>query len=98
MQNAVATLALLLCPIVAVCLFLFQPLTRAILCTVLGAQLLLPVGTSFKIPIVPQLDKITIANLCVLVGCIVFSRRSRSFGKFGPVELLILMFVLGPFI
>jgi hypothetical protein len=98
MQNAITTLALLFWPIVAACLFAFQPLMRAILCTVLGAQLLLPVGAGIKIPIVPQLDKITIANLCILFGCIFFSRKPSSFGKFGLVEILMLMFVLGPFI
>ena len=98
MQNAITTLALLSWPIVAACLFAFQPLTRAILCTALGAQLLLPVGTGIKIPIIPQLDKATIANLCILLGCVLSSRKAGSLRKFGAVEMLMLMFVLGPFI
>lgn len=96
MQDLTATLALLIWPLVALCLFVLRPLNKAILWTILGAQLLLPVGTAIKFTMVPSLDKNSIPNLCILLGCFLSSSKRGASGKFGIAEIFILMFVLGP--
>ena len=53
MPNSFAYVALLAWPVVAIVLYATRPLVQATLWTMLGAQLLLPVGTFFKIPMIP---------------------------------------------
>jgi hypothetical protein len=97
MPNWFATTSLLLWPLVAICFFARFPLNRAVLWTILGAEMLLPYHTQIKFPMVPQIDKDTIAALSVLVGCL-FRARTPIFSSrnFGIVEVLILMYVIGP--
>jgi hypothetical protein len=73
---------------------------QATLWTILGAQLLLPVGAFIKVaPGIPQLDKISIPNLSALIGCMLCARRPLRFWKgFGVTEMLLLMLLIGPFI
>jgi hypothetical protein len=98
-QNLTTTLALLIWPIVALMLYVTRPAAQATLWTILGAQLLLPVGAALKIPGVPQFDKVTIGNIAALIGCLFFAKaRLRFFSGFGIVEALILLFVIGPFV
>ena len=60
---------------------------QATLWTMLGAQLLLPVGTFFKIEMIPQFDKYSIPSLCALAGCMLATGRPiRLWRKFGAVE------------
>lgn len=99
MPNSFATFALCAWPIVAIRLFATQSLTRAILWTLMGAQLVLPVGAYFKFEMIPQFDKFSIPNLCVLLGCLVLGRRRlRIFNNFGLAELLISGLLVGPII
>src|SRR5437588_9382463 len=99
-QNWFATFALLAWPVVAVWLYHARPVGQATLWTILGAQLLLPVGAIIKMaPGVPQLDKVSIPNLAALIGCFLFARRPlRFWGGFGLTELLLLMCLIGPFV
>jgi hypothetical protein len=97
MPNSFAYLALFIWPLVAIALYATRPVVQATLWTVLGAQLLLPVGTFFKIEMIPQLDKYSIPSLCVLIGCMLATARPvRLWRKFGPVEALMLIFVFSP--
>ena len=65
----------------------------------MGAQMLLPVGASIKFEMIPAFDKISIPNLAAFIGCILVSRRAlRLFHRFGLAEVLILMFLVGPFV
>ena len=97
--NLFAFAALLMWPLVALCLFRLRPLNKAILWTLLGAYLLLPVGTSIKFEGIPALDKNSLPNLAALAGCILVARRGpRVFHGFGLPEIFILMLVVGPFI
>jgi hypothetical protein len=97
--NWFAIAALVLWPVVAICLYLNQPPGRATLWTILAAQLLLPSAVMIKFQGIPQLDKISIPNLMVLVGCLVIVRRPlRIWSKLGIVEVLVLMSLVGPFI
>ena len=99
-QNWFATVALLLWPLVAFWLYSTRPVTQATLWTILGGYLLLPVGASIKLAEgIPQLDKISIPALAALAGCLLFSkRRLRFWYGFGLAEVLLLMFLVGPFI
>lgn len=99
MQNGLASFALIAWPLLAIYLFATQSLSRAILWTLMAAQLALPVGAYFKLEMVPQFDKNSIPNLCVLIGCLVVARgRLRIFHGLGLPELLIVAFVVSPII
>src|SRR5262245_38695384 len=93
--NWFAILALLSWPAVALCLYFKRPVAQATLWTILGAQLLLPVGAVIKFEGIPQFDKISIPNLAALIGCLLVMRRPlRIWNEFGIAGILILMFVI----
>src|SRR5215471_1760704 len=97
--NWVATFVLLFWPIVALWLYYTRPVNQATLWTILGAQLLLPVGAAIKFPGVPQFDKTSIPNLAALIGCMLVARSPlRVWSRFGFPEALLLMSLVGPFI
>lgn len=98
--TTAALIALLLWPLVALSIFAaVKTLSRALIWTVLGAQLLLPVGAVIKFPMIPQIDKMTIVNFTALAGCLIFARnRPEQRPTFGLVEVLLLSYILGPMI
>lgn len=96
--NWFATIALLAWPFVGLYLYATRPLTQATLWTILGAYLLLPVGTAIKLEGVPALDKTSIPNLVALLGCFITARGLRFWYRPGVAEGLILLFLVGPFI
>jgi hypothetical protein len=98
MQNLFASSMLIAWPLLAIYLFTTQSPTRAILWTLMGAQMVLPVGAVFKFEMIPQFDKFSIPNLCVLVGCLFVKRQLRIFNGFGLPELLIISYVVSPII
>ena len=99
-QNWFATFALLAWPGVALWLFSTRPVNRAILWTFLGAFLLLPVSASIKLTEgIPLLDKASIPALTALASCFLFARgRLRFWNGFGFAEVLLLIFLMGPFV
>jgi hypothetical protein len=99
-QNWLATLALLAWPVVALWLYKTRPVNEATIWTILGGYLLLPVGAGIKIAEgIPQLDKISIPALAALAGCFIFARRHlRFWNGFGLTEVLLLIFLIGPFV
>ena len=99
-QNWFATLALFAWPVVALWLYQTRPVNQATLWTILGGYLLLPVGASIKIAEgIPQLDKISIPVLAALAGCFFFARRPlRFWNGFGLAEVLVLIYLIGPFV
>jgi hypothetical protein len=97
--NWFATFALVIWPVVALYLYRTKPVSQATLWTILGGQLLLPVGAAIKFEMVPQFDKISIPNLAALIGCMLVLRRPpRLWYRFGLPELLLLMLLVGPFV
>ena len=97
--NWFAYFALLIWPVVAVCLYSRLPIARATLWTVLGGYLLLPVGTVMKIQMVPEFDKSSIPNLSAFLCCTLFARRlPKIFRGFGLPEISVLAIIIGPFI
>jgi hypothetical protein len=96
--NLFAYIALLSWPLIALCLFQVRPVGQALLWTILGAHLLLPVGASIKLEMIPVFDKASIASLSALLGCLVAGRKLRLFNGFRAPEILILMSLVSPFI
>jgi hypothetical protein len=96
-QNWLASLVLIAWPWVAMALFTQLRLSQAILWTILGAQLVLPTGALFKFAMIPQFDKISIPNICLVIGCLIVGRRPlRIFRRMGLTELLIFGYVFSP--
>lgn len=85
-------------PVVTIMLFILLPPHRALIWAVLGAYLILPVGTSFEIPMVPSLDKTVISNLSILL-CLFLFVRERWLGALRDpiVAVLAAIFILSPF-
>ena len=85
-------------PVVTMMLFILLPAHRALIWSVLGAYLILPVSTSFEIPGVPSLDKTTISNLSILLCCFIFVRENWLTALKRPALMaLAALFVLSPF-
>lgn len=74
MPNLIAYLVLFLWPLVAVLLFRSQPPERALIWTILGGYLFLPVRPVIDFPLVPGIDKAVIASLAALIGTLVVRR------------------------
>jgi hypothetical protein len=97
--NLFSTVALVLWPMVAFFLYQTRPINQAILWTILGGWLLLPVGAAIKFEGVPQFDKGSIPNLAAFIGCmLVLGRPPRLWYRFGLSEILLLMLLISPFI
>ncbi|MEE4207748.1 MAG: hypothetical protein V2I43_00595 [Parvularcula sp.] len=74
MPNAIAYLALILWPIVTFALFASMRPEKALIWSLMGGYLVLPVNTSFDFPGVPALDKTSIPNISALIGALLFSK------------------------
>lgn len=99
-SSLAAYVALFLWPVVALLLYLFCSAFQATFVTFLGAHLLLPVGTSIKIDMLPQIDKTTIPSFCALIGCLVVlghaKRPVRGATALGRVAgILMFAYVVG---
>ncbi len=100
LTNA-ALAALLLWPIASLCIFAAsKTVSMALIWSVLGAQLVLPVGAGLKFPMVPQIDKMTIVSFSIFVACLIYARAepARRHRKFGLVEALLIIYVLSPIV
>lgn len=85
-------------PVVTMMLFILLPAHRALMWSVLGAYLILPVNTSFEIPGVPSLDKTTVSNLSILLCCFLFVREKWMSALSQPgLMALAATFILSPF-
>jgi hypothetical protein len=99
MPNLFAYIVLLSWPAVAMYLYLTRSIAQATIWTILGAYLLLPVGTEIKFAMIPPIDKATVATLSALIGCLMVSRRPLRFWRgYGLVKILLLVFLFSPFI
>lgn len=98
MQNLIAQGALIIWPLVALILFITLPAGRAVIWTILGGYLLLPISISFDLPALPALDKSTLPNLAALLLAPIFIKRGTFRWPVSPmVKLLMLTWVLVPF-
>src|ERR1041384_4951144 len=93
-----ASLALLAWPFVALALFASRRRTTALLWSILGGFLLLPVGAAIEFRGVPEFDKSAATALAALIGCLITGWRPQTWRRIGLVEILIVLFVLGPIV
>ena len=77
MPNALSFLVLLIWTPVAVVLFRRLPADRALIWSILGAYLVLPPVAAFDLPVLPDLDKVTIPNIAAL-ACVWYVARHRG--------------------
>ncbi len=97
MPNSFAYMMLLIWPLVAVGLFRFLPVERALIWTILGGYLILPQSTAFDLPAVPALDKVTLPNLTAFLICFfIFGRKIIKIPKSVTVTILLSLFVFSP--
>jgi hypothetical protein len=97
--NLFAYVALLISPVLILYLFSRLTVPHAIIWSILGAYLLLPVGTEIKFQHIPAFTKDTIPALAVLLCCLMHTGRlPKFFHGFGFAEFLIGMLLFGPFI
>jgi hypothetical protein len=99
MGNWVAYGALAAWPMITIWLYMNKSVTEATLWVILGGHMFLPVRTNVDLPMIPPFDKESIPALFAFLGCRFIAGRKISFwGKPGWVTILLIMFVLGPFI
>ena len=80
-------------------LFRRLPIGHAVLWSILGAYLLLPVGAGLDLPFVPPLGKVSIPNLAIFFCCrFILGRRIEFFGKESIVSWLLLIYIASPFV
>lgn len=97
MPNTIAYLALILWPIVTFALFANLRPGPALIWSLLGGYLLLPVNTAFDFAGIPALDKDSIVNLSVFAAALIYlGARSSSFPKEWWVKTLLAIYVLSP--
>src|SRR5688572_3070391 len=95
--NGFAYFALLSWPVVALWLYRSRPLCQAILWTILGAQLLLPVRTAIDIEMIPSIDKWSVATISALAGCLLFARsRPHIAHQIRLTKILIPIYFVSP--
>lgn len=96
MPNALAYLMLMIWPAVCVVLFRRLPVERAIIWSILGGYLILPQSAEFDLPLVPDMTKTSIPNICAFLLCVFYLKRRISFWPDSwPMRLVLLGFVLG---
>ena len=86
MPNMTAYLVLFLWPLVGIVLFRTQPPERALVWTILGGYLFLPVRPVIDFPMIPAIDKGVIASLVALIGALLL-RRGWAAPQAGAVPL-----------
>jgi hypothetical protein len=73
MPNTIAYAALIIWPIVTLALFASLRPAHAVIWSLLGGYLLLPVNTGFDLRGVPALDKTSIPSVAALIGALIFA-------------------------
>ena len=97
--NFIAYSALVLWPFVSFILFQIMSARKAIIWSILGAFLLLPVGTGFDAPGIPNMDKTIIPNLSVLVWSVIFARYKIIVIPRNKILVsLMLLYISSPFL
>ncbi|QGX99511.1 hypothetical protein EI983_15035 [Roseovarius faecimaris] len=96
MPNALAYLALMIWPLVCVLLFRRLSPQRAVIWSLLAGYLLLPPLAEFDLPLVPDMDKFSIPNICAFALALFLLReRIALWPRMWTARVLMLGFVLG---
>ncbi|WP_240336723.1 hypothetical protein [Tropicibacter sp. Alg240-R139] len=82
-------------PLVCVALFRRLPIERAIIWSILGGYLILPPVAEFDLPLIPSMNKDSIAALSAMLGCLFVARKPVSFWpKSWSMQVLLAAFML----
>lgn len=79
MPNAIAYLMLMIWPLVCIVLFRKLSVERAIIWSILGGYLILPQSAEFDLPLVPDMTKTSIPNICAFLCCVLLLKKPVSF-------------------
>ena len=97
MPNGLAYLALLAWPPVTIALFRILSVERAVIWSILGGYLLLPPIAAFDFPLIPPLDKFSIATLSAYAACVVILGDRVPLLPTSMIgRALMLLFVISP--
>ena len=89
----------MLWPFVSLILFLAMPAKKAIIWSILGGYLLLPVGTGFDAPGIPNLDKTLVTSISVLLWAMLFAHHKViAIPRNKILVALMLLYVASPFL
>lgn len=98
MHNTLATLTLLIWPIVTAVMYLKLPPARALIWSVLSAYLILPAATEIDLPLIPGLSKYMIpAFFGYIMACVTQGRMISLIPQARLAQLLLAMVVIGVF-
>lgn len=87
MPNLFAYVILLAWPAVVIILFRQFPLHKAMIWSILGGFLLLPMRTAIDLPVIPALDKVLIPSLAAFVMCALTARKPSVSAPHGVASL-----------
>lgn len=97
MGNSIAYAVLFAWPVVSLAAFLTTRPHIAILITLVGGYLLLPVRVGVDLPMVPTLDKTALPNLSALALCLLVAGTAfRPFPKSLVITALLLLYAFTP--
>ncbi len=75
-----------------------MPIARATIWSILAAMLLLPVGTTVDLPLLPPLNKASLPNLAAFFACrFILGKRIKLLPNLGWVKVLLFVYILSPF-
>ncbi len=94
--NQFAYIALLSWPAICVILFVMLPIEAAAIWSMLGAQLLLPAYLKLELPLLPPLDRMSIAAISAFVLCWMKGGGSKARAPSIFIVLLGIAFVIAP--
>lgn len=98
-MTSIAYLALITWPVLCLIAGFLIRTKAAVLLSIFGAYLLLPVGIGFDLPIIPKLDKYAIGNLIALLLVLVGSHKMiRIFPKSRLISVLVVCLITSPLI
>lgn len=86
-------------PVVAFFLFRRLPREEALVWSILGAYMLLPVGVFIDLPAIPALDKTSVPNIAAFILCFLLLREKiRLVPTNGIAKVAVILFVAAPFV
>jgi hypothetical protein len=97
MPNMIAYAALIIWPVVILTLFASLRPAHALIWSLLGGYLVLPVNTGFDLPGVPALDKSSIPSVAALIGALIFAgARALRLPREWWLMTLMVLYVISP--
>lgn len=97
MPNTIAYAALIIWPVVILALFASLRPAHALIWSLLGGYLVLPVNVAFDFPGVPALDKTSIPSVAALIGALIFAgARAVRLPREWWLMTLMALYVISP--